>query len=108
MHLWKVSLTCSGMSRWRRPDHLAPSGSRKPHVGGSGPASASLVPLANHRRQSRKGLGYDEALGRAETEAYQRFVARLSSGKGRPIAFAAKSIVTKAVMSATEKRSPAP
>src|SRR5258705_585643 len=49
---------------------------------------------------------YAAKLGRLEIASYQRFRERCSSGTGKLIALAAKSTVTSAVMSATEKPCP--
>ena len=55
----------------------------------------------------RKARDYAAALGRVDATSYQRFRARCSSASGRLIALAAKSTVTRAVMSAAEKWLPA-
>jgi hypothetical protein len=120
---------CSLFSRYRCTSTISSNSNVRSMIGMSAPFASPLTmystrPLrvSHHPLFARQyivlfdqqisdavpqGTGYDEALGRAETESYQRFVARFSSGEGRLIAFVAKSIVTRAVMSATEKRSPA-
>src|SRR5258707_3583156 len=77
-----------------------------------GRAPCSLIPLTDSFHSpddSWVGTAADYAamLDRLEITSYQRFSDRCSSGTEKLIALAAKSTVTSAVMSATEKRWPA-
>lgn len=57
--------------------------------------------------QSPPGPDHASMLDRRERDSYQRAIALASWEIGMPRALVAKSIVTRAVMSATEKLSPA-
>src|SRR5882724_5323751 len=77
-----------------------------------GRAPCSLIPLTDSfHSPDAAGVGtavdYAAMLERLEMASYQRFSERRSSGTEKLIALAAKSTVTSAVMSATEKRWPA-
>src|SRR5216684_1862933 len=77
-----------------------------------GRAPCSLIPLTDSFHSpddtcAGTAADYAVMLDRLETASYQRFSERCSSGTEKLIALAAKSTVTSAVMSATEKRWPA-
>jgi hypothetical protein len=71
-------------------------------------ASGSLSPCSSIASSNLfSARGYAAMLARAETVSYQRFSAACPSPIGRPAALVAKSTATTAVISATEKSSPA-
>src|SRR5712672_4865761 len=77
-----------------------------------GRAPCSLTPLTDSFHSPdvaclKTAPDYAAMLDRLEMTSYQRFSERCSLGTGELIALAAKSTVTSAVMSATEKRWPA-
>src|SRR5580700_859675 len=77
-----------------------------------GRAPCSLIPLTDSFHSPdgscfETAADYAAMLGRLEIASYQRFSERCSSGTRKLIALAAKSTVTSAVVSATEKRWPA-
>src|SRR3984893_3134333 len=77
-----------------------------------GRATCSLIPLTDSFHSPdefclQTVANYAVILDRLEMASYQHLSERCSSGTEKSIALAAKSTVTSAVMSATEKRWPA-